>query len=217
MWEEKWNEACKKASFFSSEKNTDEYWDEVAKAGYNQDDEDKINLLFSFLKNKNLLDKTKTAIDVGCGTGNYVLRFAKEAAKVTALDYSKEMLTITKEKSEGNGLKNVDYICANFNTYQFKEKYDVVIAALNPGVYSSNAFDKLLSISNGTVVLLNQEGDINAAKNEPVYSGSHYAAYPISYAKEKGLKVDTIPVKHTVMTKEGKSIEIPFVYSIYRV
>jgi len=53
------------------------------------------------------LDASTTVLDIGAGTGAWVLRLAPLVASVTALDPSPAMLTILRQNVERAGLRNV--------------------------------------------------------------------------------------------------------------
>ena len=52
-----------------------------------------------------------TVLDVGCGSGMYTIRLAREAARVTALDISDEMLNILRKDAE-NPASRQHRLCA---------------------------------------------------------------------------------------------------------
>ena len=49
----------------------------------------------------------KTVLDVGSGSGMYTIRLAQEAASVTAVDISDEMLRILMQDAAAQGLDNI--------------------------------------------------------------------------------------------------------------
>ncbi|MCJ7835767.1 methyltransferase domain-containing protein [Cuneatibacter sp. NSJ-177] len=61
------------------------------------------------------ISKEDTVLDVCCGTGPLTALLAARAKKVTALDFSENMLRFAKEKVQASGLKNVDFIQGNWN------------------------------------------------------------------------------------------------------
>lgn len=76
-------------------------------------------------------DKELNILDLGCGTGHGMKialeRFAK--AKITGVDFSPIMI----EKAKNNLLsfsQRVKLLEANFNNYEFDQKYDAVISAI---------------------------------------------------------------------------------------
>lgn len=67
-------------------------------------------------------------IDLGCGTGTVskAVKDAFPAAKITCVDIAANMLDIAAQKvGEGTTL-----IQADFNTFEFPQKYDAVVSAL---------------------------------------------------------------------------------------
>jgi len=60
----------------------------------------------AFLERMNL-EGVKTALDIGCGTGNLALPLARKLRKVYALDFSPEMLRHLKENTARAGVDNI--------------------------------------------------------------------------------------------------------------
>lgn len=54
-------------------------------------------------------DKTKTILDLGCGTGEITLGLAKGSRTVTGVDYSAEMLTVAQVKAQESS-KDIKWI-----------------------------------------------------------------------------------------------------------
>lgn len=50
----------------------------------------------------------RTALDVGCGSGNLAIPMAQRLKKVTALDFSPEMLRLLEKNCREAGMKNVE-------------------------------------------------------------------------------------------------------------
>ncbi len=74
-----------------------------------------------------LSEKQSTVLDIGCGTGNILLKFAEVGCDVTGVDISPEMLEIVQEKADKNHLK-VKLIHINVNDLlkNSSQKYDIV-------------------------------------------------------------------------------------------
>ncbi|MGN0702674.1 MAG: class I SAM-dependent methyltransferase [Lentihominibacter sp.] len=220
MWKEAWDEAYSNATFYSSKENTSGFWDAVAARSEDMSndgsDSEPVKTLKDYLKSIGVLGKDKTMLDVGCGTGDYSIGFSHDFGRIAAIDYSARMISVAEKRAREKNCDNIVFICDDFNTCSFNEKYDIVLAALNPGVYSSFAFDKLSSLANDMVILLNQDGDVEASRSEPIYAGSHLADYPINYAKEKGISVSTLPYEYRVKTKEQKEVSIQLMFSFYK-
>jgi tRNA (cmo5U34)-methyltransferase len=69
-------------------------------------------------------------IDLGCGTGtvakNVLDTFSH--ARVTCVDVAEKMITVAQAKLAGH--PNVRYVVADFNSFEFDDKYDVVVSSL---------------------------------------------------------------------------------------
>jgi len=73
-------------------------------------------------------DKIETVLDAGCGSGQYVVEFAKKGKQVTGLDFADSMLQIAKKSISNQKLKGVDFIHADFVDHKFSQKYDLICA-----------------------------------------------------------------------------------------
>lgn len=74
---------------------------------------------------KHLPGKIGSAIDVGCGTGEFTRLLAERGSEVTGIDLSDIMLSKALEKAKG--IKNVNYVKADFVEYVLrKEQYDCI-------------------------------------------------------------------------------------------
>lgn len=76
----------------------------------------------------NVPNRPRTLI-VGCGTtqANIAARQCPESS-ITAIDESLPSIEISKNTTNELGLKNIEYIHADFNEWKSTEKYDVVVA-----------------------------------------------------------------------------------------
>lgn len=59
-------------------------------------------------------------IDFGCGTGALALEAAKICKRVVAVDVSAVMLDKMREKAEGMGLRNIEYVQQGHLTYEHR-------------------------------------------------------------------------------------------------
>ena len=93
--------------------------------------------------------KDRSVLDIGCGSGRYLLKCLKlGAAKVTGIDLSEEMLSLTRKTldSVGNISERVELVSGDFLKYEFEEPYDYAIVM---GVmdYVENPKDFLAKLS----------------------------------------------------------------------
>lgn len=110
------------------------------------------------------LDKSKSVLEIGVGTGRLAVRTAPLCGKFCGIDISPK--TIERAKQNLSKYSNVDLICGNFLTHEFKTGFDVI--------YSSLTFmhieDKQSAVSKISS-LLNQNGIfvLSVDKNQSPY------------------------------------------------
>lgn len=70
----------------------------------------------------------KKAIDVGCGIGFFLPILANCANKVTALDYSADILSYARFMAEKRNINNVDFVQGSISSLPFEDKsFDLVV------------------------------------------------------------------------------------------
>lgn len=95
-------------------------------------------------------------LDVGCGPGIYTLYFAKNGARVTAIDISPNMVELAKRNLSNQGIKGVNLITDNFLQHEFGDTFDFSLAI---GVFDyinkdqrNEYFDKLKQITRKKII-----------------------------------------------------------------
>lgn len=73
------------------------------------------------------LDKAKSVLEIGCGTGRLALRVADKAGSYCGIDISSE--TIGRARVNLNR-DNVLFICGNFLSWDFNRRYDIIYSSL---------------------------------------------------------------------------------------
>lgn len=74
---------------------------------------------------------SQSAADFGAGTGLITLAIAPLVKNITAVDSSKEMLEVLKEKAESFGLKNVDTLFGDTDSKEIRSmKFDVIVSSM---------------------------------------------------------------------------------------
>ncbi len=141
-----------------------ESWEELAPycvRGFRGDEEVKrevnkrIEKVSEYLRSRGLLREEHTVIDVGCGSGRFALEFAKTAKHVTGMDVSPTVCAAARERADELGLKNVDFITADFDAFDPEKegalkKYDLVFSSLLPMAEVYGNFRKLEAMSRGS-------------------------------------------------------------------
>ena len=74
------------------------------------------------------LDKTKSVLEIGVGTGRLAVRVAPVCKHFTGIDISSE--TVKRAEENLKDLDNVKIICDDFLSAEFNEKFDVVYSSL---------------------------------------------------------------------------------------
>lgn len=75
------------------------------------------------------LDKTKSVLEIGVGTGRLAIRTAPLCKEFTGIDLSPK--TIERASQNLSGLHNVKLICGDFMSFDFREqKFDAVYSSL---------------------------------------------------------------------------------------
>ena len=72
------------------------------------------------------LDKSKRALDLGAGAGQWSLRFAELAKEVVAVEYSAEMCDLARSEAEKLGVNNIDFVTSPAQDYQSDELFDFI-------------------------------------------------------------------------------------------
>lgn len=71
----------------------------------------------------------KSVLDVGCGSGRYVLEFAREGLQVHGIDFANEMLDIARESLKREALENkATFDQISWQGFEPKHKYDAIVA-----------------------------------------------------------------------------------------
>ena len=75
------------------------------------------NFLRSFIREKG------TLLDLGCGTGEFSIRFLRDGFSVTGVDLSEKMLDIAEKKIADKKLENCDFKLIKENIIDFENTF----------------------------------------------------------------------------------------------
>lgn len=123
-------------------------WDTIFSEGTNFTPLNEIFLdnLLNAIKNKSNHDP-KTLIDLGCGTGDAIIKFSKKGLNVVGIDSSEIALKIAKENLEKNNITNIQLKNIDLNNLDISGKYDIILCKLTYA-FIENKEDFLKKISN---------------------------------------------------------------------
>ena len=120
------------------------------------------------------LDKTKTVLEVCVGTGRVACRVCGLCRHFTGIDFSPK--TTKRARENLKEFKNVELICADFFTYGFKVRFDVIYSTLTFFHFPDKkaAVERIAS-------LLNQNGRFVLSISKDLESVVDYGDRKIAY------------------------------------
>lgn len=77
-------------------------------------------------------DKTKSILDIGCGTGRHAIELARRGYSVTGIDLSASQLERARQKAKEAGV-HADFLQLNACSMPFKNEYDFAIMLCEGG------------------------------------------------------------------------------------
>jgi len=91
-------------------------------------------------------------LDIGCGTGIFTLPLAREATKVTGVDFSETMLSRLNEEAGSRGIKNVDVLYstwkdADIREHGFEKAFDTVWSSMSAAIRDAADLEKMEACS----------------------------------------------------------------------
>lgn len=139
-----------------AETNPKEFWNRRSKSfpRYTPGEDQFEAGVLRLIREEGLSYEGRSVLDVGCGCGMYTIRLAQEAARVTALDISDEMLSILKKDAETEGLSNLEYVNSNWLEFSTRERYDLVFCSMTPALRSEEGKLKVLRHARDWVVFI---------------------------------------------------------------
>lgn len=76
------------------------------------------------------LDKTKSVLEIGVGTGRIAVNVAPRCKDFTGIDISEKTIAQAKKNIKRGLFRKPELICADFLEFNFKNKFDVVYSSL---------------------------------------------------------------------------------------
>ena len=74
------------------------------------------------------IDKDRSVLEIGIGTGRIAIKVAPRCKDLCGIDISQKTIKRAAENLSGN--QNVRLICADFTSFEFKERFDVIYSSL---------------------------------------------------------------------------------------
>lgn len=101
------------------------------------------------LWDRGIINNEATVLDIGCGTGQFAVELAKVVKKVVGLDFSENMLMYAKRNAQNAGLKNIDFIKSDWDSFQSTQSFDLVLASMSPAIHGPAQLYKMIGFSHG--------------------------------------------------------------------
>lgn len=73
-------------------------------------------------------ENVRTALDVGCGTGELVHELCKRGVSAIGVDFAPEMIKLAAYKASADGLKGCEFVCGSIFDYKPGTKFDLLSA-----------------------------------------------------------------------------------------
>jgi 2-polyprenyl-3-methyl-5-hydroxy-6-metoxy-1,4-benzoquinol methylase len=122
--------------------------------------------------------KTDTILDVGCGRGELAYALLLSGARVVALDYSSDAVSIGKKTFQSISGPNLEYIAADVVTYNTDKKFDIIIASdIVEHIEEKTLKELLMKISS----LLKKDGKLI------IHTAPNLLIYKYNYSKKRKL------------------------------
>ena len=104
-----------------------------------------------------------SVLELGCGSGNDAIWFAKKGFNVTAVDISEKEINLAKEKSKG--IYNINYIVDDMHSFSTEEKFDIIYD--RGCIHNNQEIDKLKILFSKLYKMLKDEGKIIILSGNP--------------------------------------------------
>ena len=132
------------------ESRAEQMWDNKSKSFYERTEKTQQQFVrefvFTFIKERKLLNAQSRVLDIGCGTGRHLLEFSAYTPYLTGIDISSNMLAYAKEKLQH--IPQAKLIHGSWmNTFTTENEFDLVFACMTPAIASIEHIQRMNMIS----------------------------------------------------------------------
>jgi len=176
FWLNRWERSRKEDSFNVHQGfSTPEYWNRAA-ASYDRNTDELssrgIEKTLDIFKRNGMLFKGMKVLEIACGTGLLALELARHGARVTAVDFSVDMLDRFRERIPAGLENNLDILLMDWNTLDLKamgweKQFDLVIGFMAPALSVPESFFKMMAASRTACAMKGWA----AKRNHPILNG----------------------------------------------
>jgi SAM-dependent methyltransferase len=110
--------------------------------------------IMDYLTQKEISLQDMNILDIGCGSGQISLEFAKKAKSVTGIDISTKMIEYALTNSQTEGITNARFYELPWENTDLKDlgwfkKFDLALAIMTPAIDSRQSLEKMMAASKG--------------------------------------------------------------------
>lgn len=151
----------------------------------------------SFIKGYGNSALKPAILDLGCGSGEHLKKFAEYGYSCTGIDVSKDMLSIARSR---NSHPNINYIHSNMTDFDYYEEFDLIVSLFGSIDYLLNDKDidsvlwncwrALKSSGYGIFEVWNSDPLLKIKEKELSHT-STTSAYGARINRERGFKISS--------------------------
>lgn len=91
--------------------------------------------------------KSKSIVDIGCGTGVWTLYLATICDEILGIDSSAGMVKILDDDAKNYGIRNVKTQVVTWADFIPQKHYDIAISTMSPAINTSSDFDRFNALA----------------------------------------------------------------------
>ncbi|MBP3305010.1 MAG: class I SAM-dependent methyltransferase [Oscillospiraceae bacterium] len=115
---------------------------------------EKANPIVAHMLREEILTPGSTVLDIGAGTGNFSLDFARHCRGVTALEPCGDCLSVLENRAAAWGLANMQTVRAMWEEYRPEAAFDVTFSAMCPAICSTEELRRMEAMTKKTCCLV---------------------------------------------------------------
>ena len=183
-WEARWRRLGDKSFLKQSQVNSPEKW---------QDFYDRVSDIWEKLAGIDLTGARKMAavlashgivhpkdavLEIGCGPGNLSMALAGQGCRVTAMDNSRGMIRVLKEKIRAKGVSGIQPLTADWHSLDPAPDHDLAVAAFFPEAFSPRGILRMEQLARNACVLVLGSGVPAFPLHRQIWESVMDAPYP---------------------------------------
>ncbi|HIU63498.1 MAG TPA: class I SAM-dependent methyltransferase [Candidatus Avacidaminococcus intestinavium] len=158
-----------------TQKESEAYWDGRADFFNNMKDlqerKQRQSTVINKLIEKNIINEHSLVLDIGCSVGNYTVDFAKKTKHATGTDISGKALTLAENYAHQQGVNNITFVKSDWQDILLSDRgwekhFDLVFAAMCPGISNRKTLEKMTEASKGYCLLSMFASREDSVRNE---------------------------------------------------